>query len=139
MEALGLMAHRRAEIEGLLHESLFADELYAAAFTALRAATSIGEALEAADPGAAGLLQRVAVEEAEADPGDVAALLARSAAMRRLDELEVEARHSERPGEIAAVVGWLKLSLEELEESDTRAEATERLVAWLAERPQEGL
>ena len=138
LEALGLMAHRREEIDGLLHESLFADELYAAAYVALRSAGSIGDALEAADPGAAGLLQRIAVEEAEADPVDVAALLARSAALRRLQDLEVEARHSERAGEIAAVVGWLKLSLEELEELDTRAEATERLVAWLAERPQEG-
>ena len=138
LEALGLLAHRREEIEGLLHESLFADELYAAAYLALRAAGSIGEALAVADPGAAALLQRIAVEEAEADPADVAALLARSAAMRTLGDLEAEARHSERAGEIAAVVGWLKLSLEELEELDTRAEATERLVAWLAERPQEG-
>ena len=138
LEALGLMAHRREEIEGLLHEVLFADELYAAAFMALRSAGSIGDALGVADPGAAALLQRIAVEEADADPGDVAALLARSAAIRRLGELELEARRSPRPGEIAAVVGWLKLSIEELDELDTRAEATERLVAWLAERPQEG-
>lgn len=138
LEALGLLAHRREEIEGLLHENLFSDDLYAAAYVALRSAASIGEALEAADPGAAALLQRIAVEEAEADPADVAALLARSSAMRRLAELEAEARHSENPGEIAAIVGWLKLSLEELEELETRAEATERLVAWLAERPQEG-
>ena len=84
------------------------------------------------------MLQRIAVEEADADPADVAALLARSAAMRCLAELEAEARQAERAGEIAAVVGWLKLSIEELDENDTRAEATERLVAWLAERPQEG-
>ncbi|HUR50214.1 MAG TPA: DNA primase [Acidimicrobiales bacterium] len=139
LEALRLMAHRREQVEGLLHEMLFADELYAAAYIALREAGSIGEALEIADPGAAALLQRIAVEDADADPADVAALLARSAAMRRLSELEAEARQSERAGEIAAVVGWLKLSIEELDENDTRAEATDRLVAWLAERPQEGL
>lgn len=138
LEALRLMAHRRDQVEGLLHEMLFADELYAAAYIALRSAGSIGEALEMADPGAAALLQRIAVEEADADPADVAALLARSAAMRRLADLEAEARQSERAGEIAAVVGWLKLSIEELDENDTRAEATDRLVAWLAERPQEG-
>jgi len=138
LEALRLMAHHREQVEGLLHEMLFADELYAAAYIALRSAASIGEALAAADPGAAALLQRIAVEEAEADPADVAALLARSAAMRRLVELEAEARQAERAGEISAVVGWLKLSIEELDENDTRAEATERLVAWLAERPQEG-
>jgi DNA primase len=138
LEALRLMAHRREQVEGLLHEMLFDDELYAAAYMALRSAGSIGEALEMADPGAAALLQRIAVEEADADPADVAALLARSAAMRRLADLEAEARQSERAGEIAAVVGWLKLSIEELDENDTRAEATDRLVAWLAERPQEG-
>lgn len=137
LEALRLMAHRREEVEGLLHQALFADELHAAAFRALVEAPSIADALEGADPGAAALLQRLAVEEADADPADVAALLARSAAMRRLAELEQEARRGERSGEISAVVGWLKLSLEELDETDTRAEATERLVAWLAEQPQE--
>ena len=138
LEALRMMAHRREEIESLLHETLFADELHAAAYIALRGADSVGTALAGADPGAAALLQRIAVEDADADPADVAGLLARSAALRRLGELEVEARHSERPGEISAVVGWLKLSIEELDEPQTRAEATERLVAWLAERPQEG-
>ncbi|MBW3537015.1 MAG: DNA primase [Actinobacteria bacterium] len=138
LEALRLMAHRHDEIEGLLHQALFADELHAAAFRALAGAESISDALDRADPGAAALLQRLAVEEADADPADVAALLARSAAMRRLVELEQEARRGERSGEISAVVGWLKLSLEELDEPETRTEATERLVAWLAERPQEG-
>ena len=138
LEALRVMAHRREEIQGLLHQALFADELHAAAFRALAGAGSITEALEGADPGAAALLQRVAVEEADADPADVAALLARSAALRQLAELEQEARRGESSAEISAVVGWLKLSIEELDEPDTRAEATERLVAWLAERPQEG-
>jgi len=35
------------------------------------------------------------------------------------------------------LLSWLKLSIEELGEPDTRAEASNRLVAWLAEQPRE--
>jgi DNA primase len=136
LEALRLMAHRRDEVVHLLDEALFDDELHAAAYRALAQAPTLAEALDAADPGAAGLLQRIVVEEADADPEDVAALLARSAASRRLADLEREARQTDRASDVGGIVAWLKLSIEELEDRDTRGEATERLVGWLAERPE---
>jgi DNA primase len=136
-EALQLMAHRPAEMSGLLHETLFADELHAAAFRALRDATSLAAAVEAADPGAAALLQRIAVEDASADPEDVAGLLASQAAAAQLREMERGARQSGGTFDQPQLLSWLKLSIEELGEPETRAEATERLVAWLAEQPRE--
>ncbi len=132
------MAHRREETAPMLDEVLFADDLHAAAYRALRDSGSLAGAIDAADPGAAALLQRIAVEDASADPEDVAGLLAGQAASALLREMERQARQSgtfDQP----QLLSWLKLSIEELGEPDTRAEATERLVAWLAEQPREEL
>ena len=128
VEALRLMIHGPETVGQRLVEALFDDEVNVAAFRALTAAPSVHEAIAAAGPDAAALLQRLAVEESSADPDEVVARLAHRAAMRAMSELEAEARHSdERALELAPEVSWLKLVLEELPGVD----ATNRLVAWL--------
>ena len=71
IEALRLMVWRRDEIAPWLDESLFADAVSAAAYQALISTTSVADAISAAgaeDRDADDLLQRVAVEETEAEP-----------------------------------------------------------------------
>ncbi|OWY62818.1 DNA primase, partial [cyanobacterium TDX16] len=86
VEALRLMAHRRDEAEPELHEVLFASERTHAAFLALAASTSLRDAIDQADPGAAELLSQVVVEEPEADVVDVVSRLIEA----RIDEAAAE-------------------------------------------------
>jgi DNA primase len=142
VEALRLAVHRPEEIGDRLEEVLFADELHLAAFRALAAADTLHEAIEKTDPGAAALLQRLAVEDSDSDPDDVIALLCEQAAGRAITDLEAEARASEeRYLELAPTVGWLKLAMEQTSpdrEPSTRVEASNRLVAWLLDRSEGG-
>ena len=134
LEALRVAVHRPEAMVGRLHDVLFADDAARSGWRALRAAGSLHEAIDAADPAAAALLQRLAVEETDADPDDVLARLADEAARRALAELAASARASAEPTGYAPLIGWLKLTMEELREPATQAEATERLVRWLVER-----
>ncbi len=130
LEALRLVVHRRDDVMDRLHEVLFSDELHLAAYRALTATSELHGAIDVADPGAASLLQRLAVEEVHADPDDVTDRLVHRAGERALHELEAEARSSDdRALELAPTVGWLKVTLEQL----PNAEAASRLLAWLAQ------
>ena len=134
VEALRLAVHRPEEVADRLEEVLFADELHLAAFRALVSAPTLHEAIAGADPAAAALLQRLAVEEAHADPDDVVARLAREAGVRALARLQAEARSSEeRAMALSPTVGWLKLTLEQLPD----IEASSRLVPWLVQWGQQ--
>jgi len=150
LQALRLALHQPAEMAALLDQIggglaleaveglLFADDLHLAAFRALASASTLHEALASADAGAAELLRRLAVEDTQADPEDVVALLVRVAALRVLRELEVDARSSpERALELVSTLGWLKLGVEELDEPRTRIAAAGRLVPWLLAQREE--
>jgi DNA primase len=135
IEALRLAVHHPATVVGRLEEVLFLDELHVAAFRALVGSTTLHEAIESTDPAAATLLQRLSVEETEADADDVVALLADRAGRRVLAEVDSASRADEsRFAELVPVVSWLKLTLEQLREPVSRVEASDRLVAWLVER-----
>ena len=138
LEALRLAVHRPADVASHLDEVLFGDELHRAAFRALASAATLHDAIEQADPAAADLLQRLAVEDTDAEPADVVARLVDESATRALTQLEAEARRSEDPIGYAPVVGWIKLRVEELREPTTSLDAAGQLVAWLVERAQEG-
>lgn len=138
VEALKLAVHRPEEVAERLDEALFHDDLHLAAYRALASAERLHDAIDGADPGAAELLQRLAVEEPDTETDDVVARLVREAARRALADLEAEARTSpERFAEVSPVIGWVKLAVEELDQPDTRLGAASRLVAWLAERAEE--
>ena len=138
-EALRLLLHEPEAAAEKLHESLFDDELHLAAYRALADAATIHEAIENADPGAATLLQRLAVEDTAADIDDVVALLAMGRAKQVMAELEADGRQSGAFEEYAPILGWLKLVIEDLHpdrDLSTRVDASGRLVAWLAERAE---
>ncbi|MDQ1397097.1 MAG: primase, partial [Acidimicrobiaceae bacterium] len=117
---------------------LLIDDLHLAAFQALAAAQTLHEAFEAADPGAAELLRRLAVEDTDADPEDVVGLLVRTAATRVLRDIDAESRSStDPPVRLAPSFAWLKLAMEELGEPKTRIPAASRLVPWLLGQVEE--
>jgi len=77
------------------------------------------------------LLVRLTVEEPRAEPDEVIAQLVRDTVRRELPILTVEARTSTQAmQEATEVAGWLQ----DLDRSDTSAEASLRLVAWLLVR-----
>jgi DNA primase len=146
MEALRLAVHQpgaMAERLALLgsdrpEEVLFADEVHLAVFHALAGANTLHEAIEGADPAAAGLLQQLAVEDTDADVDEVICRLVSTASRAALEEIEAECRSSvEAARRQADVVGWLKLTTEQLDDRRTRIDAAGRLVPWLLERGEE--
>ena len=136
-EALRVAVHHPELVASRLHEVLFTDPTILAGYRALCASTTLHEAIAGAEPAAAALLQRLAVEEAESDPDDVMARLAEEAARRTLADLDASARQSADPMGYADHVGWLKLAVEELHDHATAIDATGRLVLWLVDRFEE--
>ncbi|MBV8237095.1 MAG: DNA primase [Acidimicrobiia bacterium] len=133
-EALLLAVDNRDEMQQRLHEVLFGDELTAAAYRALMATATLHDALEIADPAAADLLQRLAVEDPSQDADNVVGRLAREAGIRALRELEAAARDADDPAAFAPAIGWLKLTVEELRDPVSAVDASDRLVRWLVDR-----
>jgi DNA primase len=135
LEALRHAVHDRDEVAPFLEEVLFADERNAAAFRALAGARDLHEALATADPGAAEVLQRLAVEETDSEPLDAVARLVEEAARRELRAYEAEVR---RANQAVRELGPVKLAIEDLREPECRRGAIEQLVAWLGSRRSEG-
>jgi DNA primase len=141
LEALRLAVHRPSEVASRLERVLFAHPLSLAAFDALSSASTFHDAVEAADPQAAELLQRLAVEESEDDVDDVVLRLVERAGQRALRDLQQEMRQA-TPAEQAAyspTIAWLKMSLEALRADDVGArtgviQAEEALVGWIGGR-----
>lgn len=138
LEALRLAVHRPAEVAPYLDDVLFADPLHVEAFHALASAATLHEAIDRASPEVADLLQRLAVEESEAETDDVLRRLVDGAGGRALAGLQAEARTLADPVSLAPTVAWLKLRIEELRAEDTGLDAARQLLAWLAERAGRG-
>ncbi len=138
VEALRLAVHRPAELADRLEAVLFADDVHLAAFEALSASATLAEAIAAARPDAAELLQRLAVEEADADPDDLVRLLVAAAAGRALRSIQASARSSDDPVAFAPIIAWLKLTTEQLWDDATGRDAASHLVAWLVQFGQGG-
>ncbi len=134
LEALRVAINQPEALAGRLHVSLFADPVIRAAQRSLASAGSLHGAIDEAEPEAAVLLQRLAVEEGNADPDDVLARLVDEAGQRALADLEASARHAADPTAYGPLIGWLKPAIEELRDPSTRGEATDRLLRWLVER-----
>jgi len=118
---------------------LFGDDLNYSVYQALTSTPTLRDAMEAADPAASDLLQRLAVEDTEADPADVMARLVEEAARRELViiQSEVVSADESMMFERSAEMAWVKLRMEELREPSTAAQAVDQLLPWLVERPQE--
>jgi hypothetical protein len=138
-QALLLAVHRRGEVLHRLHESLFVGEETSAAFRALVDADDLhGAIADAGDPEVASLLQRLAVEDdEEVNSDDVLARVAREAALRAASAFRAEMQAAADPAPYSDVLRWLQECVELLAEDETRVDATEQLVAWLAKRAEE--
>ncbi len=136
MEALRVAVHDPEAVAEHLDEVLFDDPVELAAYRALAGAHTLHEALERAEPGAAELLQQLAVEESEAEPGDVVARLIDEAVAREIVRLEARARRSEDPLRFAADMAEAKLLVERLREPSSSLDAAGQLVGWLRDKAE---
>jgi DNA primase len=133
-EALRLFISRRDEVGTWLNEALFPNWVEGIAFRSLISTDSVAAAIEMAgddDPAAADLLQRLAVEETEAEVLDVVTRLVDEAASSALAALKAEAQVADDPFEVGAAIAWLSLRIMELREPHTVDEARTELHSWL--------
>jgi DNA primase len=135
-EALRLVVHERDAIVDRLSPVLFASPRRRMAFESLRDEKELHAAIEAAPETVRDLLMRLAVEEPDGDPDHAVADLARYAAVREVDALRAEAAAVRAPHDLRNIVeciDWLRHRLEELDDPETRNQASGQLVAWLAD------
>ncbi|MCU0267889.1 MAG: DNA primase [Acidimicrobiales bacterium] len=137
LEALRLLVTRPEEIDGSLHPVLFGDPHARSAYELLAGGTDLRRAIDSADADTAELLQRLAVEDTDADAGDVVVLLVREATRRALRVLESRLRADPEALELLSTVQWVMLRSNELDDATTAAPAAEQLLAWLVEQPEE--
>jgi DNA primase len=138
IEALRLAVHRPEEVADRLEAVLFSNIVQRASFEALASSVTLHDAIDHAEPAAAALLERLAVEESAANADEVVTRLVELAALRALAELESDARASEsRFHELAPLTTWLRLKIEELREPVTAVGAVSGLLPWLVESARE--
>jgi hypothetical protein len=125
-------------VAATLHEVLFDEPVELAAYRALAGAATFHDAVAGAEPDAAELLERLAVEEVDVDADDVLALLVGEAAGRVRRDIEARARESDDDFFAnSQTMGWLKLRIEELRDPETRRAALDQLVPFLVVRREE--
>ena len=140
LEALRLAVHRQDEIVPLLLPELFTDDLCATVYDLVTGYPTLREAIEHGGPEVAGLVQRLSVEESEADPADVAARLWERYLQRQIERCRMNAREADSGvyAQLVEDMKWFRLRQEDLRESDRRAGAVAGLLAWVLEDSEEG-
>ncbi|HEX3540841.1 MAG TPA: DNA primase [Acidimicrobiales bacterium] len=134
LEALRLMVHRRDAIERRLHQVLFDGDLSARTYLVLAGTPQLHDAIAAADPEVADLVQRLAVEDTDDDVDEIVIRLIERAGGRALLDLDRDARRSSRPQDYGTVMSWLKHALEGLRLGQIAQDEEAVLVAWLVSR-----
>jgi DNA primase len=134
IEALRVLVHRPDEIVELLDEALFDDDAQVAALRAIVQSDDVRQAIDGADPATADLLQRIVVQESEADAFDVATRLVEEATRRAIAELDSEIRLADDPLVYAPTHRWLKERLMELRDEHVERSAFDQLLAWHRQR-----
>jgi DNA primase len=134
LEALRLVIHRRADVEGRLEPALFSDDLQRRTLQSIiNAGGDLHEVANSAPPEVRALVVRLAVEEPRGEVDEVVLQLVRDAARRELRQVTGEARTSPSAvEEAAAAAAWVQ----ELDDPGASAAASARLVAWLVVRSQ---
>ena len=94
------------------------------------------DAIEQADPTTADLLQRLAVDDTEAEPHDVVFRLVKEAGRRAMQSLDERARVDPESVDLAEI-NWLYQRIDEMNDEESIVDAAEQLLAWLAGRPEE--
>lgn len=138
---LAVDADHRSEMLPLLHEVLFADDVHAVAFRALRDADGdLHAAIDAADPDTAALLLRLAAEEETGVPADVRRVLLRLEGQREVARLRGRLRGAteEQAAALNPLLAWLLTRLEAVApDARPEREVEDQLLTWLAQRSEE--
>ncbi|MFL6206289.1 MAG: DNA primase [Acidimicrobiales bacterium] len=138
LEVLRHVVHDWESVEPWVrYEELFRSELHAATFRILMAHPTVQEAIEAADPGVADLIGRLATEEQHTSAFDAVTRLLTEWARQEVADLTLKARGDDAPALLEQVT-WLKLASERLQDADTAAEAADELVAFVGQEGEEG-
>src|SRR6185503_18392747 len=111
VEALRLLITDPDLVAPYLAPHLFGDPVSRSAYEAMASTPSLHDAVESADPASADLLQRLAVEETEADADDVVARLVEEATRRELAiiQFEVVAADEDTVFARSADMAWCKM------------------------------
>jgi DNA primase len=138
-EALRLAVGDPAGVLPLLHEVLFTTEADRAVLRALvDAQGDLHHATEAADPIVAEQLARLAVEDTEAEVGDVRRLLLRNRGLEVLAGLERDARTATDIAPYAHAIDWLKTRIEAVgPDAPSDLALEDELLAWLSQRVED--
>jgi len=140
LEVLRHVIHDWEAVEPWIrYEELFLSDLHAAAFRILMAHPTVQGAIEAADPGVADLLGRLATEEVDSEPFDDAVV--RLLTERAGHEIAAAvARSSADPmnKDLLAQQLWLNRLVVQLRDPDAAAQAADELVAFIGTQGEEG-
>jgi DNA primase len=139
LEVLRHVVHAWEGVEPWIrYEDLFVGDLHARAFSTLMAHATVPEAIDAAEPGVAELLTRLATEELRTDPFDAVVRLLMERA--RLEVRLLMAQVTARPEDVdlLRLQHWLTQTIDLLRDPDTAPGAAEQLVAWLGAKGGDG-
>ena len=140
LEALRLAVHRSDEILELLVPELFADPLCATVYDLLGKFPSLHDVIDNGGPEVGEMIQRLSVEESDADPVDVSSLLWMRYVERQIERCRLDARTATDDAEVfdlAQEQSWFKLQLADLREPQHKAAAVEGLLTWMREDTEE--
>jgi len=127
IEVLRLLVHRWSETARFLVDALFADDVNLLVFRALAEADGdVRRALEVADPMAAELLGRLAVEEPSTEPEVEAIRLIIDVSRRRLDVMRATGDPT-----LASIQTVVMNWIEDLRRDETKDAAAGQLLRWL--------
>jgi DNA primase len=139
LEVLRHVVHDWPSVEPWIrYEQLFLSDLHAAAFRVLMAHPTVQEAIEAADPGVADLLGRLATEEQQADPFDAVVRLLTERARHEVAGLTARIASAEDPASLLKEQQWLTLVIDRLRDPEAAVGAANELVAFVGELDEEG-
>jgi DNA primase len=139
LEVLRHVVHDWTSVEPWIrYEELFLSELHAAAFRVLMAHPTVQEAIDAADPGVADLLGRLATEEQQAEPFDAVVRLLTERARHEVAGLTARIGSASDPGPLLQEQQWLTLIIDRLRDPEAAVEAADELVAFVGQQDEEG-
>jgi DNA primase len=139
LEVLRHVIHDWAAVEPWIrYEELFLSDLHGATFRVLMEHPTVQEAIEAADPGVADLIGRLATEEVQAEPFDAVVRLLTERARREVSELTARIGSTPEPSELMRQQSWLTMIVDRLRDPDRAADAADELVAFVGQPGEEG-
>jgi DNA primase len=139
LEVLRHVVHDWPAVEPWIrYEELFLSDLHAAAFRVLMAHPTVQEAIDAADPGVADLLGRLATEEQQADAFDAVVRMLTERARHEVAGLTARIGSASDPGPLLREQQWLTLVIDRLRDPQAAVEAADELVAFVGRQDEEG-